>query len=230
MIVPVRELPEERRVELTSEFIEEALAGLPMREALERSKGDAGAGHAVADLSIYAAEDENVFVRGPLQGWIEVACSRCLGPARVTLDESLAVTYLPKGRLPALEVAGDGDASGHGAGPGAGPSGAGGRARTKVERRGGAPAGAGDAADASDAELGMELAEDDLDLYSYEDEEVDLTPLFRDQVILAVPFAPLCKEDCKGLCPQCGADRNHETCDCKPPVDPRWAALQTLKS
>lgn len=220
MVVPVRELPEERRVELTSEFIDEALSGLPLREALERSHGDPSVGHAIADLSIYAAEDENVFVRGPLKGWLEVACSRCLGPARVILDESLAVTYLPKARMPQLEDAGDGAAPGQAAG---------GKAKGKADRRAAAAAGA-EAPAAGDVELGMELAEDDLDLYGYEDEEVDLTPLFRDQVVLAVPFAPLCREDCKGLCPQCGADRNQETCDCKPPLDPRWAALQNIKS
>lgn len=224
MVVPVRDLPEERRVELTSEFIDETLSGMPLREALERKPGDPGVGHAVAELSIYAAEDDNVFVRGPLKGWFEVACSRCLGPARVTLDESLAVTYLPKGRMPLLEDDADGVAPGPAAGKG----------KSKAERRAaaaaGAAAGAAVAAPDADAELGMELADDDLDLYSYDNEEIDLTPLFRDQVVLAVPFAPLCKEDCKGLCPQCGADRNLEPCDCKPPVDPRWAALQNLKS
>jgi uncharacterized protein len=218
MIVPVRELPQERRVELTSDFIDETLVGMPLREALERSDEHEGGGHAVADLSIYAAEDDTVFVRGPLKGWIEVACSRCLGPARVILDENLVVTYLPKSRMPPVEDAGDG------AVPGPASDGV----KTKGKRAAAsAPAAA---ADTADVELGMELAEDDLDLYGYENEEVDLTPLFRDQVILAVPFAPLCKEDCKGLCAQCGADRNHETCDCKPPVDPRWAALQNLKS
>ncbi len=212
MIVPVRELPQERRVELTGAFIDETLVGMPLREALERSDTHEGGGHAVAELSIYAAEDDTVFVRGPLKGWIEVACSRCLGPARVMLDESLVVTYLPKSRMPP-EDAGDGAAP------------AGDAPKTKGGKRG-APAATADAA----VELGMELAEDDLDLYGYENEEVDLTPLFRDQMVLAVPFAPLCKEDCKGLCAQCGADRNHEPCDCKPPVDPRWAALQNLKS
>jgi uncharacterized protein len=47
--------------------------------------------------------------------------------------------------------------------------------------------------------------------------------------VLAVPFAPLCREDCKGLCPQCGIDRNTGTCSCEPPIDPRLAALKGLK-
>ncbi|HWN67736.1 MAG TPA: DUF177 domain-containing protein [Haliangium sp.] len=210
LIVSVRDLPLERRFEPSSELIRDALAGLPMREALERGT-DAPAGEATADLSIYT-EDENVFVRGPLRGWIEVACSRCLGPARVTLDDDLAVTYLPRARLP--QPAANDAADGVDSEP---PRGS--------KRRAVAAAGTA-AAEVDEKELGAELTDDDLDLYGYDGEEIDLTPLFRDQVVLAVPFAPLCSEDCKGLCPQCGVDRNLETCDCKPPVDPRWAALQ----
>jgi uncharacterized metal-binding protein YceD (DUF177 family) len=210
MIVSVRDLPVEQRFELSSELIRDALAGLPMREALERGT-DAPAGAASADLSIYT-EDENVFVRGPLEGWIEVACSRCLGPARVTLDEDLAVTYLPRARLPQTEEVTDGaDIE---------------PPRGRKRRAAAAAAAPAGDTEVDEKELGAELTDDDLDLYGYDGEEIDLTPLFRDQVVLAVPFAPLCSEDCKGLCPQCGVDRNLETCDCKPPVDPRWAALQ----
>jgi uncharacterized protein len=212
MIVSMRDLPVEQRFEVSSELIRDALAGLPMREALERG-ADARAGEMAADFSIYT-EGDNVFVRGPLKGWIEVACSRCLGPARVTLDEAMSVTYLPRARMPKTDDAPDG-------------------ADVEPPRGGKRRAAAATAGEVEvdEKELGAELTDDDLDLYGYDGEEIDLTPLFRDQVVLAVPFAPLCSEDCKGLCPQCGADRNLETCDCKPPVDPRWAALQQhLKS
>jgi DUF177 domain-containing protein len=74
------------------------------------------------------------------------------------------------------------------------------------------------------------LTEDDLDLFPYDGEEIDLAPLLREQLVLAVPFAPLCAEDCKGLCPQCGADLNQTTCSCdRTPVDPRLAALKDIK-
>ena len=53
--------------------------------------------------------------------------------------------------------------------------------------------------------------------------------MLREQFVLAVPFAPLCREDCKGLCPQCGIDLNTGTCACEKPVDPRLAALKGLK-
>ena len=44
-----------------------------------------------------------------------------------------------------------------------------------------------------------------------------------------VDLAPLCREDCAGLCPYCGIDLNDETCDCQGPVDPRWATLDELR-
>jgi len=58
---------------------------------------------------------------------------------------------------------------------------------------------------------------------------VDLSPLIREAMILAIPFRPLCSPDCKGLCPVCGADLNVEDCGHqKAPTDPRWAALQDV--
>ncbi|WP_428266335.1 YceD family protein [Haliangium sp.] len=195
MIVQLRELPAHREIELGAGFVRETLAGMPMRDALERPADDPDAGAAQAALDLYQ-EGDNVFVRGRLQGWFEVACSRCVGPARIELDEQLAVTYLPKAHLPEDE------------GEGADPATAGEEVEGEVE---------------------AEHTDDDLDLYGYEGEAVDLTLLFRDQIILAVPFAPLCHEDCKGLCPQCGVDRNHESCDCQPPLDPRLAALRNIE-
>jgi len=58
---------------------------------------------------------------------------------------------------------------------------------------------------------------------------LDLAPLARDAILLDLPLAPLCREDCAGLCPYCGIDLNDETCDCQGPVDPRWATLDELR-
>ena len=59
--------------------------------------------------------------------------------------------------------------------------------------------------------------------------EVDLTPLIREEVWLAVPGYPVCDESCAGLCPQCGANLRREECTCpEPGPDPRWAALRAL--
>ncbi|UCF68895.1 MAG: DUF177 domain-containing protein [Acidobacteriota bacterium] len=63
----------------------------------------------------------------------------------------------------------------------------------------------------------LEQADDECDaadLYPLEGEEVDLVALVREQIDLALPVRALCREDCRGLCPQCGADLNHEACRC----------------
>ena len=86
------------------------------------------------------------------------------------------------------------------------------------------------------AEIDMEVRElftpvlsEEEDGYPIIDGEVDLEPCIRDAVMLSIPFAPLCKEGCLGLCPRCGGDRNLSECSCGPERDERWAALSTLK-
>lgn len=54
---------------------------------------------------------------------------------------------------------------------------------------------------------------------------LDLTGVIWQNIELALPAAVLCRPDCAGLCPQCGADRNQEACICQAPADPRWAGL-----
>ena len=75
-----------------------------------------------------------------------------------------------------------------------------------------------------------EVREDDLGLSYYRNEEIDLGTLMREQFYLAAPMKPLCQDDCKGLCPVCGANRNRETCACRAEwVDPRMEALRNLR-
>jgi uncharacterized protein len=62
-------------------------------------------------------------------------------------------------------------------------------------------------------------------------EHVDLELVAREAILLDLPLAPLCKEECRGLCSQCGADLNDGPCSCAPTVrDPRWAALDVLRA
>ena len=76
-----------------------------------------------------------------------------------------------------------------------------------------------------------EVAEEDLETSFYRDEQIDLNELLREQFYLALPMKPLCREQCKGLCPQCGTNLNTGTCDCGPVwEDPRLAALKQLKA
>jgi uncharacterized protein len=63
----------------------------------------------------------------------------------------------------------------------------------------------------------------------YKNETIDLGELMRDEFYLALPMKPLCRPDCKGLCPVCGVNWNRETCTCKREwVDPRLESLRTL--
>jgi uncharacterized protein len=77
-----------------------------------------------------------------------------------------------------------------------------------------------------DTRSGGEAGEDERLL---EDDLIDFEPVLRDAVVLALPLSPLCRDDCPGLCAECGArladagpDHRHDA------VDPRWAALQAL--
>ena len=61
-------------------------------------------------------------------------------------------------------------------------------------------------------------------------DQIDLVPVVREYVLLDLPDGPLCRDDCAGICPECGADRNTGACDCDvAPRDLRWAALEDLK-
>jgi uncharacterized protein len=76
-----------------------------------------------------------------------------------------------------------------------------------------------------------ELEENDLSLGFYQDGIIDVDDLTREQIELALPMARLCSDDCRGLCPECGANLNVGECACSEDhVDSRWAALKELKS
>jgi uncharacterized protein len=75
-----------------------------------------------------------------------------------------------------------------------------------------------------------EVEEDDLTTAFYENDQIDLGLLMQEQFYLSLPMKPLCDNDCKGLCPTCGTNRNRGTCDCHTDwEDPRLAVLKTLK-
>ena len=77
-------------------------------------------------------------------------------------------------------------------------------------------------------ELFARGASEDDDEYPLVEGAIDLEPMVRDAVVLSMPFAPLCRQDCLGLCERCGGDRNLEECSCPPRSDPRWGALESL--
>ncbi len=74
-----------------------------------------------------------------------------------------------------------------------------------------------------------EVHDDDLAVEFYHHDQVDVGALVREQCYLALPMKPLCRADCRGLCPQCGTNLNESSCDCDQSwVDPRLAALKAL--
>jgi uncharacterized protein len=74
----------------------------------------------------------------------------------------------------------------------------------------------------------FEAVEADEDVYR--GKEIDLDPIVREQIVLAMPGYPLCKESCKGLCPVCGGNLNERECGCERRVpDPRLAGLAKFK-
>lgn len=74
-----------------------------------------------------------------------------------------------------------------------------------------------------------EVEEDDLSAAFYRDDAIDLRQMMEEQFYLALPMKPLCRSDCKGLCPNCGTNLNVAACDCQVRwEDPRLAGLKAL--
>jgi uncharacterized protein len=74
-----------------------------------------------------------------------------------------------------------------------------------------------------------ELTEDELSVAVFDGKAIDVDEIVKEQVLLAVPTRTLCQPDCKGICPECGIDKNTGDCACETKeIDPRWAALKNL--
>jgi uncharacterized protein len=64
----------------------------------------------------------------------------------------------------------------------------------------------------------------------YQGDGIELNDVLREYVLLALPMQRLCKKDCKGICPECGQNRNLKPCACRAElVDDRWAALKRIQ-
>jgi uncharacterized protein len=75
------------------------------------------------------------------------------------------------------------------------------------------------------------LSEEELSVSVFDGESIDVDEIVKEQILLSVPARMLCCEDCKGICPECGIDRNTGECNCAPDeIDPRWAALKNFNS
>lgn len=78
------------------------------------------------------------------------------------------------------------------------------------------------------AQVAIEDGDDEEDVRELEGDLIDLEPALRDAVVPALPFQPLCRPDCPGLCPQCGAVLAEDPDHAHDVLDPRWAALGGL--
>ncbi len=77
----------------------------------------------------------------------------------------------------------------------------------------------------------VELSPGELDEDYFLGDELELNGVLREQILLALPLKPLCREECQGLCRQCGANLNREPCSCSAPVfHSSFAALEKLKN
>jgi len=77
----------------------------------------------------------------------------------------------------------------------------------------------------------LELSYDELDIGFYREDKIDLSAVVAEQILLEIPMKAVCRENCRGLCDQCGADLNLEACECvRTKVDPRLAILAQIKN
>ncbi|MFV0635037.1 YceD family protein [Demequina sp.] len=79
----------------------------------------------------------------------------------------------------------------------------------------------------NDSQMGDEDEESE-DVFEFDGETVDLEEVVRDAVVTQLPFTPLCRPDCPGLCDQCGARLAEDPDHAHDVIDPRWSALQSL--
>lgn len=75
-----------------------------------------------------------------------------------------------------------------------------------------------------------EFSDEENDIIFFHDTLVDITPIVQETVLVNLPIRILCQEDCKGLCPKCGVDKNTGQCNCQEKeIDPRWEKLKELQ-
>lgn len=75
----------------------------------------------------------------------------------------------------------------------------------------------------------VEIDEGEAEIGFYQGAGMELEDILREQILLQLPMQRVCREDCKGICPVCGRDRNESPCDCRTEqADDRWAALRNI--
>lgn len=197
--------------------------GLELKEAIKpevfaEALADAGGFELVSSRPLSASFKRvsgQVHLKGAFGAVVKGPCRRCLKPVTLDLPVEFALRMVPEGRRRGDDEDESGDAQG-------GPPGAKGagsrRKRSKKDDDGQAPVAAS-----------FEL--DEIDAEPFDGKTIDLDPVIREQVLLALPVTVLCREDCKGLCPTCGQDLNEQDCGHgkEKEVDVRLAKLKDIK-
>ncbi|MEW6433263.1 MAG: DUF177 domain-containing protein [Myxococcota bacterium] len=150
-----------------------------------------------------------VHLKGAFGATVKAPCRRCLKPVTLDVPVEFALRMVPEGRRRDEDEDDELEAA-KGSGRG--------RRKGKKDDDGQAPVAAS-----------FEL--DEIDAEPFDGKTIDLDPVIREQVLLALPVTVLCREDCKGLCPTCGQDLNEQDCGHgkEKEVDVRLAKLKDIK-
>ena len=154
-----------------------------------------------------------VLVRGGFVGNFSVPCKRCLSDETIEVPVDFSLRMVEEARRSEEDDA----QAGEGAGGGTGRR----KKRTKQQKKD----------DDGEAEIAASFELDEIDAEPFDGKTIDLDPIVREQVLLALPVAVVCREDCKGLCTVCGQNLNESDCGHagKKEVDVRLAKLKDIK-
>ncbi len=123
--------------------------------------------------------ENNVYIRGAIEGGILSECGRCLVHYRDPIRSDFNIEYVPTPQIPLEEE--------------------------------------------------LILSREELEINYYQGDQIDINDELRSQLLLAVPMHPLCKPDCRGLCPNCGENLNQKTCSCPAELpNAQWSKLKNL--
>ena len=160
--------------------------------------------HAVGQAELVMGSVGEIRVQGQVQVRLQMECDRCLEPTVFPVDSSFELYYRPVAEAHFDVGANKAAQRRHR------PEAAIGARAVRVEEK---------AIDAGEAEMGF-----------YEGDGLELNDVLREYVLLALPMRKLCNENCKGICPVCGQNRNQNECRCQTSAgDDRWAALKEIR-
>jgi uncharacterized protein len=150
-----------------------------------------------------------VFVKGHFSAELECPCKRCTTAVPVPIDVDFSLRMIPEPTAPRVDD--DAEVSlGNGKGK-----------KRRAQKK----------EDDGEAEVAASFELDEIDAEPFDGKTIDLDPVVREQVLLALPVTVVCRDDCKGLCPACGQDLNEQDCGHgkAKEVDVRLAKLKDIK-